>query len=296
MAVKKKHGRRRAVAPKRHDQTAKNLGTVLLTGSMLLAITSPALAVDDGIYSNDRTVSASKKVFDAASDFLSAVKRNDPVKADPNVKLSFEMPKVTAEAGPETKQKEFERQVEAKKKEIELQNAAADAKALAYVKSLPPTGSTQAYKPEDVKVEAPSTPAKEGVTPSKLLASPLKDLVPTSPFGVRVSPITGAVGEFHRGQDYSAACGTDVFAAAGGTVIYSQWHPYGGGNRVEIDHGNGLITTYNHLSSSLVKVGQKVERGEKIALSGTTGASTGCHLHFEVEVNKNVVNPLPWLS
>jgi murein DD-endopeptidase MepM/ murein hydrolase activator NlpD len=127
------------------------------------------------------------------------------------------------------------------------------------------------------------------------LGGPLTTLVKSSPFGYRVSPITGGAGEFHRGQDFAAQCGTEVLAAASGTVTFSGWHPYGGGNRVVIDHGNGLETTYNHLSSSSVQVGQKVTRGEVIALSGTTGASTGCHLHFEVMVNGDVVDPTGWL-
>jgi len=127
------------------------------------------------------------------------------------------------------------------------------------------------------------------------LGSPLETLVKSSPFGYRVSPITGGVGEFHRGQDFAAQCGTSVFAAASGTVTFAGWHPYGGGNRVVIDHGNGLETTYNHLSSFDVQVGQKVTRGDVVALSGTTGASTGCHLHFEVMVNGEVVDPTGWL-
>ncbi|MET3809295.1 M23 family metallopeptidase [Arthrobacter sp. UYEF3] len=127
------------------------------------------------------------------------------------------------------------------------------------------------------------------------LGAPLDSMVTASPFGYRVSPITGAVGEFHRGQDYAAQCGTAVHAAASGTVTFTGWHPYGGGNRVVIDHGNGLETTYNHLSSSSVRVGQQVSRGDVVAMSGTTGASTGCHLHFEVMVNGEVVDPLGWL-
>ena len=127
------------------------------------------------------------------------------------------------------------------------------------------------------------------------LGAPLEHLVSASPFGFRVSPITGGAGEFHRGQDYAAECGTNVLAAASGTVTFSGWHPYGGGNRIVVDHGNGLETTYNHLSSSSVQVGQKVSRGDVIALSGTTGASTGCHLHFEVMVNGEVVDPTGWL-
>ncbi|WP_346960614.1 M23 family metallopeptidase [uncultured Arthrobacter sp.] len=127
------------------------------------------------------------------------------------------------------------------------------------------------------------------------LGAPLDAMVTVSPFGYRVSPITGAVGDFHRGQDYAAQCGTAVRAAASGTVTFSGWHPYGGGNRVVIDHGNGLETTYNHLESSNVRVGQQVSRGDVVAMSGTTGASTGCHLHFEVMVNGEVVDPLGWL-
>lgn len=127
------------------------------------------------------------------------------------------------------------------------------------------------------------------------LGAPLDVMKTASPFGYRVSPITGGSGEFHRGQDYSAQCGTAVHAAASGTVTFNGWHPYGGGNRVVIDHGNGLETTYNHLSSASVKVGQKVSRGDVVAMSGTTGASTGCHLHFEVMVSGEVVDPTGWL-
>ena len=127
------------------------------------------------------------------------------------------------------------------------------------------------------------------------LGAPLAVMSTASPFGYRVSPITGGTGDFHRGQDYVAQCGTSVMAAATGTVTFVGWHQYGGGNRVVIDHGNGLETTYNHLSSFSVKEGQTVSRGEAIALSGTTGASTGCHLHFEVQVNGEVVDPTGWL-
>jgi murein DD-endopeptidase MepM/ murein hydrolase activator NlpD len=137
-----------------------------------------------------------------------------------------------------------------------------------------------------------------GITPAEAqhaLGAPLDSLEPTSPFGSRTSPVTGEVGEFHRGQDFAAQCGTSVKAAAGGTVTFAGWHPYGGGQRVVVDHGNGLETTYNHLSSIAVAVGQKVDRGAAIALSGTTGASTGCHLHFEVMVNGQVVDPTGWL-
>ena len=127
------------------------------------------------------------------------------------------------------------------------------------------------------------------------LGAPLATLTTASPFGYRISPITGGSGDFHRGQDYVAQCGTSVLAAATGTVTFVGWHDFGGGNRVVVDHGNGLETTYNHLSSANVTEGQTVSRGDVLALSGTTGASTGCHLHFEVQVNGEVVDPTGWL-
>jgi hypothetical protein len=130
--------------------------------------------------------------------------------------------------------------------------------------------------------------------PAGSLMAPLEVLNPTSGFGLRVSPLTGTAGEFHWGQDFAAACGTRVYAADAGVVRAVGWHPWGGGNRVEIDHGNGLITTYNHLEGIAVKKGESVQVGEVIAKVGTTGSSTGCHLHFETILNGTYVNPLDW--
>ncbi|HEX9087031.1 MAG TPA: M23 family metallopeptidase [Arthrobacter sp.] len=127
------------------------------------------------------------------------------------------------------------------------------------------------------------------------LMAPLEFLRESSPFGLRTSPISGSAGEFHWGQDYAAACGTRVYAADAGVVRAVGWHPWGGGNRVEIDHGNGLITTYNHLEAIAVKKGDSVRVGEVIARVGTTGSSTGCHLHFETILNGSHKNPHNWI-
>lgn len=297
MKEQKRHGRRRAEKPKRVNKQMQNMGTILVTGSLLFTVASPALAINEPL--NPKTSDdSSQSVIEAASRFLSQLTKNGPITADPNAKLSFTTTAVRSEEGPDTKLKRVLEENAKKDAAKAAEAATKDAEAIAYAAAIvakssnsASSGSASVNMPDSEKKAAISTP----VEPTKLLSPPLKVMNPTSPFGPRVSPITGAVDEFHRGQDYGAACGTEVMAAAGGTVIYSQWHPYGGGNRVEIDHGNGLITTYNHLSASKVKVGQKVERGDVIALSGTTGASTGCHLHFEVEVNNNVVNPLPWL-
>ncbi len=126
------------------------------------------------------------------------------------------------------------------------------------------------------------------------LMSPLLNLRQTSPFGPRSSPITGTAGEFHTGQDYESSCGTPVHSADVGSVREVGWHPWGGGNRVEIDHGNGLVTTYNHLQGIAVGKGQKVGSAEVIATVGTTGSSTGCHLHFETILNGHHADPNMW--
>lgn len=130
--------------------------------------------------------------------------------------------------------------------------------------------------------------------PAGSLMAPLEVLAPSSPFGLRTSPITGAAGEFHWGQDYSSPCGTRVYSADAGVVRAVGWHQWGGGNRVEIDHGNGLITTYNHLEAIAVTQGDSVEVGQIIARAGTTGSSTGCHLHFETILNGAHANPSGW--
>ncbi|WP_346655222.1 M23 family metallopeptidase [Arthrobacter sp. 260] len=127
------------------------------------------------------------------------------------------------------------------------------------------------------------------------LSLPVKDVEISSPFGNRISPITGIGGEHHSGQDFSSPCGSAVLAAASGTVTFVGWHGFGGGNRVVIDHGNGLESSYNHLAVSSVEEGESVDRGQTVAQTGSTGASTGCHLHFEVLVDGDPVDPMGWL-
>jgi murein DD-endopeptidase MepM/ murein hydrolase activator NlpD len=101
-----------------------------------------------------------------------------------------------------------------------------------------------------------------------------------SGFGMRIDPISGQ-NAMHEGIDFIAEPGTAVVAAAGGVVQFAGFHPQYG-NVIDIDHGNDLVTRYAHLSKMLVKEGEVLQRGRKIALSGNTGRSTGPHLHFEV--------------
>ncbi|TVU61996.1 M23 family metallopeptidase [Paenarthrobacter nitroguajacolicus] len=144
---------------------------------------------------------------------------------------------------------------------------------------------------------APKVAAAAAAAPaaaSSRLGAPLANMSVTSPFGIRSSPISGS-GELHTGLDLVAACQTAVFAAGAGTVVEAGWSPYGGGNRIVVDHGNGLKSTYNHLASIETSVGATVAAGQRLAAAGTTGASTGCHLHFEVLLNGQTVNPQGWM-
>lgn len=117
----------------------------------------------------------------------------------------------------------------------------------------------------------------------------------TSYYGYRIHPVYGG-GSYHSGLDIGASYGSAIVAAAGGKVISSGYNYYGYGNMVIIDHGGGITSLYGHASSLLVSVGETVSAGQTIALIGSTGLSTGPHLHFEVREGDSRVDPLNYLS
>jgi murein DD-endopeptidase MepM/ murein hydrolase activator NlpD len=118
---------------------------------------------------------------------------------------------------------------------------------------------------------------------------PILDGWYSSNFGYRIDPFTGQ-NSFHEGIDFPAEVGTPVVAAASGKVVYADVHPQYG-RMVEIDHGNGLVSRYAHAAELWVKVGDLVMRGQRVASVGSTGRSTGPHLHFEVRLNGVPQNP-----
>ncbi len=142
---------------------------------------------------------------------------------------------------------------------------------------------------DDVENESAAEPAEQSG-----LGAPLAQMTTVSTFGYRTNPLTGVPGEMHTGIDLTGSCSTPVMAAASGVITEAGWSPYGGGNRIVIDHGDGLKTTYNHLATIAVSVGQTAARGDVVGGVGTTGNSTGCHLHFEVMINDALVDPSTW--
>jgi murein DD-endopeptidase MepM/ murein hydrolase activator NlpD len=117
----------------------------------------------------------------------------------------------------------------------------------------------------------------------------------TSGFGVRSDPFhTGAA--MHPGIDLAGAYGTPIYATADGTVLRAGWNSGGYGNLVEVDHGRGITTRYGHMSAILVSAGEHVTRGQQIGRMGSTGRSTGNHLHYEVRIDGRAVNPIPFMK
>ncbi|WP_225421420.1 M23 family metallopeptidase [Sphingomonas parva] len=124
---------------------------------------------------------------------------------------------------------------------------------------------------------------------------PVKGTRFTSGYGVRSDPFKGRAA-MHAGLDLAGPIGTPIYATADGTVGRAEYNNGGYGNLVEIEHGHGIQTRYGHLSKYMVSAGQKVKRGDLIALMGSTGRSTGSHLHYEVRIDGKAVNPIPFMQ
>ena len=124
---------------------------------------------------------------------------------------------------------------------------------------------------------------------------PVKTAAFTSGYGVRSDPFKGS-SAMHAGIDLSGPSGTPIYATADGVVGTAGWHTGGYGNLIKIDHGRGIETRYAHLSSVGVRAGQQIKRGQLIGRMGSTGRSTGSHLHYEVRIDGRAVNPIPFMK
>lgn len=141
---------------------------------------------------------------------------------------------------------------------------------------------------------------RSGAPPPAFAGAPGELLWPatgpiTSPFGMRVDPVSGAFTRMHTGLDIGASYGARISAAASGRIILAGWTDGGYGNMIVVDHGGGLSTVYAHCSQVFVSAGQDVQRGQALGAVGSTGHSTGPHLHFEVRIDGKPVDPTPRL-
>jgi murein DD-endopeptidase MepM/ murein hydrolase activator NlpD len=123
---------------------------------------------------------------------------------------------------------------------------------------------------------------------------PVDNLRFTSNFGIRSDPFVGSA-RMHSGVDIPGAVGTPIYATADGVIAHAD-RKGAYGKLVEVDHGKGISTRYGHLSQILVQAGSRVVRGQMIGLMGSTGRSTGSHLHYEVRMDGRAVNPVPYLD
>jgi murein DD-endopeptidase MepM/ murein hydrolase activator NlpD len=184
----------------------------------------------------------------------------------------------------------------AKKAADEAKRKALEAESAQIQKEIDKLLAEEAAR-NNVKPGTGPPPATPG-----FFGRPLSSLVVVSPFGYRIHPIWGDW-RLHMGVDLSASCGTPIYASAAGRVIFAGW---GGANgyRLVISHGNVsgrlMFSTYNHIQEGgiLVSVGQDVSKAQQVARVGTTGWSTGCHLHFEIGVDSasGVVNPMSYIQ
>ncbi len=124
---------------------------------------------------------------------------------------------------------------------------------------------------------------------------PVQTAAFTSGYGVRSDPFRGAAA-MHAGIDLAGPAGTPIHATADGVVREAAWNKGGYGRLIKIDHGRGIETRYAHLSSMSVSPGQRVTRGQVIGRMGSTGRSTGSHLHYEVRIDGRAVNPIPFMK
>ena len=124
---------------------------------------------------------------------------------------------------------------------------------------------------------------------------PVKTAEFTSGYGIRSDPFQGRAAR-HQGIDLAAPYGTPIYATADGVVTDAGYNNGGYGNLIKVDHGRGIETRYGHLAQMLVRDGQPVKRGQLIGRMGSTGRSTGSHLHYEVRIEGRAVNPIPFMK
>jgi murein DD-endopeptidase MepM/ murein hydrolase activator NlpD len=248
---------------------------------------------------------ALKSIVNQDKDILDSNKKDRATVADQKEKTEKQLTEVK-QLYAEANQIRADLQAKEKEKEVKIASLSKKEKELENISEENDRLLTQFAAQEAVlqaKKRAAAAAASGGKVTSPFSYNggkfmfPLKIQAPmTSDFGYRVNPVTGQKGEMHKGIDLGAPNGTDIVAAENGVVIVASWWS-GYGNTVIIDHGKGVWTLYGHIRNdgTVVSKGDVVKRGQKIAEVGSTGQSTGNHLHFEVRIDESPVDPKPYL-
>jgi murein DD-endopeptidase MepM/ murein hydrolase activator NlpD len=175
---------------------------------------------------------------------------------------------------------------------LALTGAAPAAAAAPFEAVKPLSTPAPSFKQLFTNWKKMDTPAQSTVAiPS---TQPVKGSALTSSFGVRSDPFRGRAA-MHAGIDLAGPIGTPIYATADAIVGRSEWAG-GYGNLIELNHGRGIQTRYGHLTRSAVRAGERVKRGQLIGYMGSTGRSTGSHLHYEVRIDGKAVNPIPFME
>ncbi len=201
-----------------------------------------------------------------------------------------------AQAQAEDDRRYQEQRQEAARLEAEIQKIIAEEARQATLRAAREKAAREKAAREGKKPPAPAPDSGSTGDSVGTLSKPVNGPI-TSAYGMRKHPITG-VYKLHDGTDFGVGCGTPIKAAASGTIL-QQYFNSAYGNRVILNNGIkrgvSVVTTYNHMTRFALKAGAKVERGQVIGYVGSTGYSTGCHLHFMVLANGKTVNPMGWL-
>ena len=209
--------------------------------------------------------------------------------------VSTSTPATAVESTPEKALESLDTSIERASQTVTIDASAVSASIERDSYSVGELAPAAAAEPVPVAEAAPEPVVEEPApAPAPSWVLPVTGNI-TSPYGPRPNKPVAGVGAFHYGIDLAGPAGTPIAAASAGTVVEAGvLGTYG--NWVLIDHGNGVQTGYAHASDILVSVGQTVSAGETVALRGTTGASTGPHLHFEVRVNGEKIDPAPFMA
>lgn len=195
-----------------------------------------------------------------------------------------------------TEQVQLAEQLEAKKADAEAKRNQLSVNIELYEKNLAEKQTYINQLDNEIKALAAMFAKEDKTTYSGTFTFPIPTNVYriTSYYGNRTDPFTGKTA-YHSGYDFACSKGTEIYAADSGTVVIAAWNG-GYGNCVTINHGGGIMTLYGHCSEILVSSGDTVKRGDVIAKVGSTGRSTGNHLHFEVRKNGSVIDPAPYIG